>query len=355
MIIPVYKTEKYLADCVNSVLRQSYANINIILVDDGSPDKCPAMCDEFAKKYENIKVIHQENRGLGLSRNTGVKGSDGKFIMFLDSDDMLDGEDAIKKIVEKAIVEDADITVGCYRRFDGENISGINYHHLKGGSYTHTADFRFRGFYKYGHLAYNWGKLYKREFLEKNDIECQAYPFTQDKAHNMRCLACMPKYAFIKDSVCLYRVNENSVTFRYKENLMSVWIQIAGDFVSFLKERGINEDYEELIALHLFFGSFFLVKQELEAKKGFFSAVRVVKKYSRDPLVRDEMKALSRGAILNDIHDKRWKSVVKTASFFFSKHLYMIFVAGIVLVRSMGIDTGITRSRYRRSDATRQG
>lgn len=89
VIVPVYKVEKYLDRCVESIVNQTYKNLEIILIDDGSPDKCPQMCDEWAKKDERIKVIHKQNEGAGLSRNVGIENSTGKYICFFDSDDYI--------------------------------------------------------------------------------------------------------------------------------------------------------------------------------------------------------------------------------------------------------------------------
>ena len=72
VIVPVYKVEKYLDRCVSSLLAQTYQNVEILLVDDGSPDNCPQMCDAYAEKYDKIRVIHQENKGLSGARNTGI-------------------------------------------------------------------------------------------------------------------------------------------------------------------------------------------------------------------------------------------------------------------------------------------
>ena len=87
IIVPIYKVEKYLERCVNSIINQTYKNLEIILVDDGSPDKCPKMCDDFGDKDSRIKVIHKKNGGLSDARNTGVKEACGDYILFVDSDD----------------------------------------------------------------------------------------------------------------------------------------------------------------------------------------------------------------------------------------------------------------------------
>lgn len=347
VIIPVYKTEQFLSACMDSVLEQDYPNIEIILVDDGSPDGCPALCDRYAAAYGNVQVIHQENRGRGLSRNKGMEVSDGEYILFVDSDDCLDGKRAISRLVACAEEKKADIVVGGFRRLDQNGASRVNVHHLQEGAYTKTVDFRFSGFFRYGHLAYNWGKIYRRSFLEKHDLKCRAYPFTQDKAHNMACCAYKPVYAFMDESVYLYRVNEESVTFCYKENFMSVWISIALDFRDFLKERRIKNTYGDLMAFHIFFGSFFLVKQELQFKKhGIRESVRMLKKYGDDPFVKKAMMALAMGKYINGVKSLSWRFVLRGASILFSMHLYWIFAVGIMLLRKLQVDKRITKARY---------
>lgn len=87
VVLPIYKVDKYLECCIESVTTQSYSNLEIILVDDGSPDNCPKICDEWARKDERIKVVHKQNAGLGMARNTGIEHATGEYICFLDSDD----------------------------------------------------------------------------------------------------------------------------------------------------------------------------------------------------------------------------------------------------------------------------
>tara|TARA_B110000285_G_C15142967_1_gene632349 strand:- start:10187 stop:11122 length:936 start_codon:yes stop_codon:yes gene_type:complete len=89
IIVPVYKVEKYLDRCVKSLINQTYENIEIILINDGSPDNCPLMCDKFANDFNNIRVIHQENSGPSKARNAGIDIANGKFVTFVDSDDFV--------------------------------------------------------------------------------------------------------------------------------------------------------------------------------------------------------------------------------------------------------------------------
>ena len=87
VIVPVYKVEKYLKRCVDSILAQTYPCLEVILVDDGSPDGCPAICDEYAREDRRVRVIHKENGGLSDARNAGIDAAKGKFLGFVDSDD----------------------------------------------------------------------------------------------------------------------------------------------------------------------------------------------------------------------------------------------------------------------------
>ena len=102
VIIPVYKVEKYLEQCVNSVLNQTYRNIELILVDDGSPDSCPAMCDAFAEQDTRVKVVHKPNGGLSDARNVGLNHTSGEYVIFMDSDDFWSDKDDLTKLVDVA-------------------------------------------------------------------------------------------------------------------------------------------------------------------------------------------------------------------------------------------------------------
>ena len=98
-VLPVYKVELYLRECVDSLVRQTYKDIEIILVDDGSPDGCPAICDQLALEDNRIKVLHKPNGGLSDARNAGLKVATGEYVVFVDSDDMWIGENSLNKLV----------------------------------------------------------------------------------------------------------------------------------------------------------------------------------------------------------------------------------------------------------------
>ena len=118
IIIPIYNVEHYLHRCVDSVIKQTYTNIEIILVDDGSPDNCPHICDEYASKDNRIIVIHKENGGLSDARNAGLESCTGEYVSFVDSDDWIH-ERYIEKLFQIIKKNNADIAISRFLKTDG--------------------------------------------------------------------------------------------------------------------------------------------------------------------------------------------------------------------------------------------
>ena len=167
VIIPVYKVEQYLDECVESVVRQTYGDLEIILVDDGSPDGCPALCDRWAKKDSRIKVVHKKNGGLSSARNAGLAVARGEYIGFVDSDDYVDTgmyedlmrvmlQDEKTMVVSSPIIRNTDgvftpYKVGSYEYKDGDSMTFPEYmQRFLGGKMDATV----------------WNKLYKRKFIQ---------------------------------------------------------------------------------------------------------------------------------------------------------------------------------------------
>ena len=119
VVLPIYNVEKYLSRCLESVVNQSYRKLEIILVDDESPDKCPEICDKWAAKDSRIKVIHKKNGGLGYARNTGIENATGEYFCFVDSDDYI-SSDNIEKAYKSGIESKADIVYYGYNIVDSD-------------------------------------------------------------------------------------------------------------------------------------------------------------------------------------------------------------------------------------------
>lgn len=124
VIVPIYNVELYLERCIKSIINQTYRNLEIILVDDGSPDRCPQICDEWCAKDERVKVIHKDNAGLGMARNTGIEHATGEYVYFVDSDDYIDN-DTIEQVLNCAVKYSAEIVLFGRKRVNnrGEIVS----------------------------------------------------------------------------------------------------------------------------------------------------------------------------------------------------------------------------------------
>lgn len=128
IIVPVYNVEKYLSQCVDSILSQTYKNIEVILIDDGSKDSSGKLCDEYSEKYEQCRVIHKENAGLGMARNSGLEEIRGDYVAFVDSDDWIK-PDAIEKMYKALKDNNVDFCKSGFIRFqnNGKKIRSVTY------------------------------------------------------------------------------------------------------------------------------------------------------------------------------------------------------------------------------------
>ena len=165
IIVPVYKVEQYLEECVNSILAQTYTNLEIILVDDGSPDQCGKMCDNYAQKDSRIMVIHQKNQGMSVARNTGIDAATGGYIGCVDSDDVI--HPRMYEFLVKALeAEQADIAI-CHElafneKYEFEQYSGMHIEQVENQKqlYSHFLDAWT------GPVNFVWNKLYKKELFD---------------------------------------------------------------------------------------------------------------------------------------------------------------------------------------------
>ena len=166
IVIPVYKVEKYLNKCVQSVVNQTYQNIEIILVDDGSPDLCPKICDDWEKKDSRIRVIHKKNGGLSDARNVGVRASKGQFIGFVDSDDYI--EETMYEELYRAIKSaNAEVAICDYEAITEEGIVLKSESPIKYEMFSKIeAEEKLIGAGQWYYVT-AWNKLYSRYILEE--------------------------------------------------------------------------------------------------------------------------------------------------------------------------------------------
>ena len=167
VIVPVYKTEKYLRKCVDSIINQTYKNLEIILVDDGSPDNSGAICDKYAQKDERVKVIHKENGGVSDARNAGIKAAKGEYLGFVDSDDWIELD--LYSDLASCIRLNADVIIYNLKYLDeaGRIVKASPYL-PEGYLYINNKDMKMlRLLTENSLLGYVWNKLWKKELIQK--------------------------------------------------------------------------------------------------------------------------------------------------------------------------------------------
>lgn len=169
IVVPVYNVEQYLDSCIQSVLSQQFKDYEMILVDDGSNDGSEKICDKYANRYENIKVIHKKNEGPAIARNVGIRNAKGKYIIYLDSDDMLI-EGALNKCNDLVLNNDYDVFLG--QKFKILFPAGTMEERVNESSFDELHKDILKNIIKYSPMSitYIWRNIYKTEFIKKNTI-----------------------------------------------------------------------------------------------------------------------------------------------------------------------------------------
>ena len=216
VIIPVYNAEKYIRETLDSIIKQSYKNLEIILIDNGSKDRSPDIIQKYEAKYPEIHMIEGSGKGPGASRNRGLKLAKGDYIVFADADDYLPDKEIFCKYINLAEQTDADIVVSNYARLWKDKILPATKHQSFALCSPSSEEFRFQGFFSVGTLSYAWGKLYRREFLRNHQLYFADLSYADDKLFNMQCYICDAKYAFLEDIGYIYRKNDMSVSWQYR-------------------------------------------------------------------------------------------------------------------------------------------
>lgn len=231
IIIPVYNVEKYLKRCVESARAQTLSNLEIILVDDGSPDICPQICDEYTKEDSRIKVIHKVNGGLASARNAGMHIATGKYIFFLDSDDWLE-KDGMQTLYETA--EKYQVDFVRYRAIRSgwpgmeENAPCMveEIRELQEGLYDKKRSMNeiyprllATSQLTMGAIVGAWGSLYRTDFLRENGLEFyEEVKFSEDLIFSANVVRAAEKFYFIdRPGIYHYFYNPDSISKSFRE------------------------------------------------------------------------------------------------------------------------------------------
>ncbi len=240
VIIPIYNVEKYLARCLDSITNQTFQDLEIICIDDGSTDNSPAIAKEYANKDKRISIIHQENKGPSVARNIGMKIAKGKYISFIDSDDWID-LDFFEKLYLAAEKYNADAACASIKRPHADGRTPFKLKFDKEMVLSTTSE-------KYKILeiprkCYVWNKIYKREEIDRQGLKfigdikcCEDIYFTTKFLYHSKNIVIVPNTYYH------YWVNNQSITRNLKDKEQIDLLTARKDFIRFSREHHIQCD-----------------------------------------------------------------------------------------------------------------
>lgn len=289
VIIPIYNVEKYLNQCVDSVINQHLLDIELILVDDGSPDRCPGICDEYSDKYDYIKVIHKKNGGLSEARNYGLNNAKGEYIIFMDSDDWWNYEVAVGKLMDYVLKHtDVDMFLfdgldyiegdGFFQRNEHQNFRNIDVSSV--GAY-------YQSLLNNGNLEVSANtKILKRQFLIDNQLFFTPNLLSEDNEWMMRVLRVAKKVDKLEEPLYICRLGRaDSITNNIKKKNITDLLSIVKGSVDYYANHDNEVKEQELcFASYLWFCALGLAnrlnKNELKEVKPLFKETSSVCSYS---------------------------------------------------------------------------
>lgn len=270
IIVPIYNVEKYLERCIESLIHQTFTDIEILLIDDGSQDKSGEICQEYAKQDNRVKYFWQENAGQSMARNNGVTLMTGKYVVFVDSDDYLP-LDAVAVLYHKIEQENAGMVIGNFERFyDGTKQNLLQRHYRFQRNYMEedeTVTFFEKPSMLVDLYPAPWGKIFRKDIIVAAEMKFPLNIWYEDFYFFSVYLPAMGKIAYVNHTVYKYAVREGSVMTSKGERLFEL-LTIFDWILEFYEAQGLAEKYrnelEFLLIQHVLIGMFYRI---LRAKK----------------------------------------------------------------------------------------
>lgn len=252
IVVPIYNVEQYLEKCVESICRQTYENLEIILVNDGSPDHCGQMCEEYAKKDNRIKVIHKKNGGLSDARNSGVKLATGKYLLFVDSDDYI-AKDLVEKTAAIAEKNNCDMVLYDYYYVEPDNVeirsTIVPANKVISLEQEHTLLLA---------ATSACAKLFNREFYVKANCPFPQGIYFEDLATTSIFFMRAKKVFYLKEPLYYYINRENSImTGKNFEKSSHDKLVALEHILSAYKKEGKYEEYRQELEYLVFANEYF--------------------------------------------------------------------------------------------------
>ena len=293
VIVPVYKVEKYLTSCIESVLNQTFSDFELILVDDGSPDRCPEICDSYKDKDERVKVVHKENGGLASARRAGIKVANGEYVFNLDSDDLIENDtlECAYDIIKK---HDCEIISFSYRWVKNGKTVNISDDCLPEGIYK-GEDIEKQIYPKLlmdknmNHMSYYLsGKAVKRELLLPNQLNVsETISLGEDLCCVIPCYLQAKSVYISKKEAYLYTVRADSISKEFNANQ----IYLVQNVINEISKNDFEKisDFNEQLCRYSCFMCFTILASASEGN--YKESIKTIKENIENSLHNEKIKA----------------------------------------------------------------
>ena len=252
IIVPIYKVEEYLPECIESILAQTHKDFELVLVDDGSPDNCPGICDEYAQKDDRVRVVHKENGGLISARKAGLAVAEGDYICFVDGDDFIK-KDMLETYCKTLSERDVDVICCSFSTYcDGktekfaQKVPEGFYDKAKLKEDIYPQMLSTSPFFSFYIIPSVCTKCFKREIAQRIYAEIpQEISLGEDVAVSYPAILCANSISVINYFGYMYRQNQNSMTHTYDKNLF----QKVKSLVLYLQAKKSKYQWEETVQI----------------------------------------------------------------------------------------------------------
>lgn len=259
IVVPVYKVERYLNQCVESLIHQTFSNIEIVLVDDGSPDRCPQLCDEWSTRDARVRVIHKKNGGLSDARNAGIDAGIGEYILFVDSDDFVK-ENMCEKLLETAEDTQSDMVIcGFMWKYPDHEVRQpmTSGNAVRSFSNMEMLNVFFQN--KTVELSVAWNKLYRRKLFDTSDhIRYPVGKLHEDEFTTYRLIYAANRITVVPDPLYYYVQRNAGIMSAFSQKNLIDSIEAAESYIPWNKKHHLSLEKEIACAYDILSYSFYL-------------------------------------------------------------------------------------------------
>ena len=301
IIVPVYNAEKYLDQCLRSIVTQTYRNLEVILVDDGSTDNSGEICDQYASSDSRIIVIHQSNMGVSHSRNIGIEKAKGDYIIFVDSDDWID-EKLCETLLDAVITYNVEAAVCAYiREYPNKSLPKIL--HERNTVFSGKVMQRIicgpiakelenpENMDSYGTL---WGHIYPARVLKKHEVmDLSKIGTAEDVLYNFKIFSDIKNIVYVIQPLYHYRKDvKTSITSTYKPDLWCKWERLYSEFKKVIQENDLDPIYYQALSNRIAINTLGLGLNCVEDNASFYEKYKRIKAIPANSQRKDAMKCL---------------------------------------------------------------